>query len=357
VLAAAVAVAVGGVVGVMRALPAASTGAHRAGSPGLPAQVFAPYFEAWDTANGGLARQSAASGAEYLTLAFLQADKAGSCSVYWDGSTSRPVSATAPGSFGADIAAVQRAGGNVIPSFGGYAADATRTELADSCPSVDAIAKVYESLVTTYHAPRIDLDVEAGSQFNKAGIQRRNKAIARAESWAAAHGQHIEFSYTLPAFPTGLTAAGLAVLRDAVAEHAKISVVNVMTFDYYLGKKTQNMLADTESAAAAVHAQLAALYPGAPPDVLWREIGVTEMPGVDDRGAAETFSTTDAAALLHWAASRGIGEISFWALQRDNGSCPGTKARSTCSGVKQPPWYFSHALEPFSHPPARRAHR
>ena len=61
---------------------------------------------------------------------------------------------------GSDIAAIQAAGGNVIPSFGGYTADTTGTDIADSCTSVSAIAQVYEDVITTYHVPRIDLDVE-----------------------------------------------------------------------------------------------------------------------------------------------------------------------------------------------------
>jgi hypothetical protein len=40
--------------------------------------------------------------------------------------------------------------------------------------------------------------------------------------------------------------------------------------------------------------------------------------------------------------------LSFWALQRDNGGCPGTKGAGTCSGLTQPTWYFSHTLEPFT---------
>jgi hypothetical protein len=314
----------------------------------LPSHLYAPYFQTWDTADGGLAQLSAASGARYLTLAFLQTAQAGSCTAYWNGSTSTPISATAAGSFGADIAAIQRAGGNVIPSFGGYTADTTGTELADSCTSVGAIAKVYESLITTYHVPRIDLDVEATSLTDTAAIQRRNQAIAETEAWAAAHGQHIEFSYTLPVLPTGLPAAELAVLQNAAAEHAKISVVNIMTFDYYLGT-TENMLTDAESAATAVEGQLAALYPGVPAAALWHDIGVTQMPGIDDYGAPETFPASQAPAFEHWAASKGLGEISIWALQRDNGNCPGTKGATSCSGVAQPTWYFSHTFEPFSY--------
>jgi Glycosyl hydrolases family 18 len=318
------------------------------GQSSLPSHLYAPYFQSWDTADGGLAQLSAASGAKYLTLAFLETDQPGSCTAYWNGSTSTPISATAAGSFGADIAAVQRSGGNVIPSFGGYTADTTGIELADSCTSVDAIAKVYESLVTTYHVPRIDLDVEATSLSDTAGIQRRNQAIAETEAWAAAHGRHVEFSYTLPVLPTGLPAAELAVLQNAAAEHAKISVVNIMTFDYYFGT-TENMLADAESAATAVEGQLATLYPQLPAAALWQRIGVTQMPGIDDYGAAETFPTTQAPAFEHWAASKGLGEISIWALQRDNGNCPGTKGASSCSGVAQPTWYFSHTFEPFSY--------
>jgi hypothetical protein len=316
----------------------------------LPPHVYAPYFESWDSADGGLAQLSAASGAKYLTLAFLETDQPGSCTAYWNGSTTTPISATAAGSFGADIAAVQAAGGNVIPSFGGYTADTTGTELADSCTSVDAIAQVYESLITTYHVPRIDLDIEASSLSDTAAIQRRNEAIAETEAWAAQHGKHIEFSYTLPTFPTGMPSAELAVLQNAVAEGAKISTVNILTFDYYLGT-TENMLSDAESAATAVHGQLASLYPGLSSRALWEMIGVTQMPGIDDFGTAETFTTAQAPAFAIWAAVKGLGEISMWALQRDNGNCPGTKGASSCSGVAQPTWYFSHVFEPFSYLP------
>jgi hypothetical protein len=313
----------------------------------LPPHLYAPYFETYDTTDGGLAQLSRESGAKFLSLAFLQTAESGSCTAYWNGDTSTPIAAS---TFGADIAAIQRAGGNVIPTFGGFTADTTNTELADSCTSVPAIAKVYEQLIDTYHVSRIDLDIEGDSVTNTAGIERRNEAIALTEAWAAAHRLPIQFSYTLPTFPTGLAASGLAVLQNAVAEHAKISVVNLLTFDYFLGP-TQDMLADTETAAAGLYSQLETLYPNMSARARWHMIGVTEMPGIDDFGSAETFTTADAPALLRWAASKGIDMVSIWALQRDNGSCPGTKGASACSGVTQPTWYFSHTLEPFSYLP------
>jgi len=309
----------------------------------LPYRVFAPYYEMYDTSTD-LATLSQQSGARYLSLAFLQTATAGSCTAYWDGDTSEPI---AESSYGSDIAAIQQAGGNVIPSFGGYTADTTDTDIADSCTSVSAIAAVYESLITTYNVPRIDLDVEGNSLTDTAGINRRNEAVAMTEAWAAAHHRRIQFSYTLPTFPTGLPSAELAVLQNAVADGARISTVNLLTFDYYIGTQ-QDMLADTESAAAALYGQLQSLYPTATSPQLWHMIGVTEMPGIDDYGPDETFSTAQAVPLLHWAQQQGIGMISFWASQRDNGGCPGTKGAGTCSGVAQPDWYFSHVFEHFT---------
>jgi hypothetical protein len=309
----------------------------------LPYRVFAPYFETYDT-SGDLAALSQQSGARYLSLAFLETAQTGSCTAYWNGDTSEPI---AYASFGSDISAIQAAGGNVIPSFGGYTADTTSTDIADSCTSVPAIAQVYESLITTYDVPRIDLDVEGDSLTNTAGINRRNEAIAEVEAWAAARHRRIQFSYTLPTFPTGLTPSGLAVLQNAVADGATISTVNLLTFDYYIGTQ-QNMLTDTETAAFGLYSQLQALHPGYSPRRLWHMIGVTEMPGIDDFGADETFSTAQARPLLRWAERAGIGTLSFWALQRDNGGCPGTKGAGTCSGVTQPSWFFSHVFEHFT---------
>ncbi len=310
---------------------------------GLPRQVFAPYYETYDTSTD-MATLSRQSGARYLSLAFLQTAQAGSCTAYWDGDPSQPIASS---TFGSDIAAIQAAGGNVIPSFGGYSADTTGTEIADSCTSVPAIAQVYEDVITTYNVPRIDLDVEGNSVTNTAGTDRRNKAIAMVEAWAKAHHRSIQFSYTLPTFPDGLPPAELSVLQNAVANGAKVSVVNILTFDYYIGT-TQDMLTDTETAASALVSQLESVYPQEPAARLWHMVGVTEMPGIDDFGPAETFTEADAIAAVKWADSNGIGTLSFWALQRDNGGCPGTKGAGSCSGLSQPTWYFSHVFESFT---------
>ena len=308
----------------------------------IPAHVFAPYFEAY-TGDSPLTL-SRESGAKYQVMAFIQTASHGSCTADWNGDTSMPISSS---SFGSDISAIQAAGGNVIPSFGGYSADHDGTDIADSCTSVSKIAAAYESVVTTYKVSRIDLDIEDNSLTNSAGITRRNQAVAKVESWAVSTGRSVQFSYTIPTDPTGLESDALAVLKNAVANKATVTIANIMTFDYYIGT-TQEMATDTEKAAAGLFSQLQGLYPGKSTTQLWSMIGVTEMPGIDDFGSPETFTTGDATTVYNWATSKGIGELSFWAVQRDNGGCPGTAGSDSCSGISQSTWYFSHKFEPFT---------
>ncbi|MFG1806888.1 glycosyl hydrolase family 18 protein [Streptomyces sp. NPDC049040] len=314
----------------------------------LPTHIAAPYFEAYN--GDSLAGLASASGNKYLTMAFIQTPSVGSCTPYWNGDSSMPISQA---NFGADIDTMQAAGGDVIPSFGGYAADNSGTEIADSCTNVSSIAAAYEKVITTYDISRIDLDIEDNSLTNSGGIDRRNKAVKMVQDWAAANGRPMQFSYTLPTTTHGLeggsvgSGSGLAVLQNAVSNGVKLDVVNIMTFDYY-DNASHNMANDTQTAAQGLHDQLGQLYPSKTDAQLWNMVGVTEMPGIDDFGAAETFTTANATSVYNWAVGKGINTLSFWALQRDNGGCPGQGGSDTCSGTTQSTWQFSHTFEPFN---------
>ncbi|MGC5345232.1 glycosyl hydrolase family 18 protein [Streptomyces sp. DT24] len=322
-------------------LAAIGGGTAQAATP-MPAHVFAPYFEAWTGESpAALASQS---GAKHLTMAFLQTATKGSCTPYWNGDTSMPI---AQSTFGSDIKTIQANGGDVIPSFGGYTADTTGTEIADSCTDVNQIAAAYEKVITTYDVTRLDMDIEVDALDNSAGIDRRNKAIKLVQDWAAANGRTVEISYTLPTTTSGLAPSGLAVLKNAVTNGARVDVANLMTFDYY-DNATHNMANDTETAAQGLYNQLAKLYPSKTSAQLWGMIGVTEMPGVDDFGPAETFTLANATQVYNWAVSKGINTLSFWALQRDNGGCVGGGARDDCSGIQQNTWDFTHIFAPFT---------
>ena len=316
--------------------------AHAATTSRIPAHVFAPYFEAYN--GDSLSELSRQSGDKFLTLAFVQTPSRGSCTVYFNGDTSMPI---ASGTFGSDISAIRSAGGDVIPSFGGYAADNGGTEIADSCTSVDSIAAQFEKVITTYDVTRLDLDIEDNSLTNTAGIDRRNKAIKKVEDWTAANGRLVEFSYTLPTTTAGLADSGLAVLRSAVSNGARVDIVNMMTFDYYDGA-SHNMATDTQTSANGLVSQLRSLYPSKTTAQLWQMVGITEMIGIDDYGAAETFTLANAQTVTNWAKTQGIRSLSFWALQRDNGGCPGGGAADNCSGVAQSTWQFSKTMQTFT---------
>ena len=310
----------------------------------LPAQVYAPYYETYLAPNtASISAVARRSGARYFTLAFLQTAKKGSCALDWNGTSSQPLAY-----YAGDIARLRKIGGDVIPSFGGGYADGNGMDIADSCTDVNKIAADYEQVITTYNVTRLDFDVEDYSESNLPGIDRRNKAIALVEQWAAAHHRTVQFVYTLGTNMTGLDVPqGEDVLENAVQNHARIDIVNIMTFDYYDGLPHE-MGKDTVTAATAVIGQLHTIYPQKSTEQLWQMLGITEMIGIDDYGPPEVLTPADAAYVENWAARTGIAELSFWALERDNGGCVGTAGSDTCSGVAQSTWEFSHILEPFN---------
>lgn len=308
----------------------------------LPDHVAAPYLDV--TVRHDLPTIAAQTGLRDLTLAFLQTPAPGSCTVDWAGDPDLPV---ATSTYGAEITALRRSGGDVIPSFGGYSADSTGTELADSCTDVHAIAAEYERVVTTYGVQRLDFDVEVDAISNTAGIDRRNQAIHLLEQWAARTHHRVDVSYTLPSTPQGLGATGVALLQSAARYGADVRIVNAMTFDYWDGAD-HDMLADAETAAAGVATQLSeTVAPGVPAERLLPRVGVTQMIGIDDYGPNETFAVSQAAPFVRWASAHHLGEVAFWAVERDNGTCVGTKGANACSGVAQDEWAFSRAFARF----------
>jgi hypothetical protein len=61
------------------------------------------------------------------------------------------------------------------------------------------------------------------------------------------------------------------------------------------------------------------------------------------------LTLADARSVVRWATEHNIGELSFWALGRDNGGCPGTPGSDDCSGVVQKPYQYTHIMAPFTH--------
>jgi len=312
----------------------------------LPAHVYAPYYETYlAPSTASLAATATASGAKYFSLAFLQATAKGSCSIDWNSNSAQPLNY-----YNSDITSLRAMGGDVIPTFGGYSADHGGTEIADTCTNVNSIAADYESVITTLGVTRLDMDVESSSLNNTAGIDRRNKAIALTQAWAAANGIPLQIQYTIPVEQYGLDPNGEAVLQNAVANGVTVNSVNIMVFDYYIAKEgVVEMGQAAINAANNTHTQLQAIFPGLTSAQVWNMEGMTMLPGIDDlRKKTEVTYLPDATTMLNFAQANNMNFLSIWAIQRDNGGCPGTVDSNTCSGITQNTWDFSHILEPFT---------
>jgi len=211
-------------------------------------------------------------------------------------------------------------------------------------------------VIQTLGVTRLDMDVESSSLNNTAGIDRRNKAIAMTEQWAAAQNPPIplQIQYTLPVEQYGLDPNGEAVLQNAVANSAAVTSVNIMVFDYYIAREgVVEMGSAAEAAANSTHTQLQSIFPGMTSQQIWTMEGMTLLPGIDDlRKKTEVTYEADATTMLNFAQapapSSSMNFLSIWAIQRDNGGCPGAVDSNTCSGITQNDWDFSHILQPFT---------
>ena len=192
---------------------------------------------------------------------------------------------------------------------------------------MDSIATALQEVVTTYDVTRLDFDIEGRSLTKTDGIDRRNKAIAKLQAWAASVGRTVQVQYTLPTSRSGLEASGLAVLRNALANGVRVDIVNPMTFDYY--DRVKAPMGDSAiNALTGLHGQLRALYPPTVTDAaLWAMEGATIMNGLDDY-PKKTESTTvaDARQILGVRpAERDVGAVDVgdparqWRLPRNDG--------------------------------------
>lgn len=312
----------------------------------LPGRLFAPYVEMWT--GDRITDLAEASNQRHLTLAFLDTTGTDSCEVVWNGATK--LTDVAGEQIATDIETLRAAGGDVIPSFGGYSADHEGRELADACDSAEAVADGYESVIDHLGVSRLDMDIEVESLERPDGIARRNQAIRILQDRLANRGRAVQIQYTLPTTPDGLDDGGIAVLKSAVEHGADVDIVNIMVFDYYDGLTT-DMGAAAITAARGLHRQLTTIYPNRTEAQLWTMIGLTIMNGVDDYPAmTEVTTIAHAKDILSFATENGLSHLSMWAVQRDNGSCPGGGAADGCSGIEQATWAFTKVLGAYTRP-------
>ena len=286
----------------LAALPAVLSAAVLATTPSVaaaagaafPAHYAAPYLQISDADAGQMAADQSATGTKFYTLAFLTPQSG--CTPVWE------ANGTGVGSFKSQISALQAAGGNVIPSFGGAARRRAGPDLHEH---VEPDRRVRQRRQHLRHATAWTSTSKAASSATRRRTSVATPALAALQQQNPA----VQVDYTLAVDPTGIPSNEQDLLRDAKNKGVKVSVVNLMVMDFYDG---QPVLSDALSAARASASQLASLY-GISTSAAYAMMGLTPIAGRNDDGAQ--FSQSDAQQLETFAAQNGVAELSFWELQ------------------------------------------
>jgi chitinase len=285
------------------------------------ATEVAPYFETWAYGGGYTppTLMQARSGGGVLAATMAFGVSGGGCSL------GGGLEANMSGAGKTDIVNFQAAGGRIILSFGG----ASGTYLENACTD-NGMFNLVKSVLDTTGARAIDFDVE-GSQIDSGTLNTRRNNVAK-RLQAAYPGLYV--SYTLPVDPTGLPPEALTVVRSARAAGVSVSLVNIMAMDY--GDASSAMGQRAIAAATATFNQIKGIFSGKTDAQLWSMIGVTPMIGVNDT-TSEVFRQSDATQLTTFAQQKGLGLLSYWALQRD---MPGGSDFNDFSLVNTKPYEF-----------------
>ncbi|HZX88818.1 MAG TPA: Calx-beta domain-containing protein, partial [Reyranella sp.] len=288
--------------------------------------MFSPYIDMAMSNAADLAGISAASGITNFTLAFVLASNEG---IGWQGWGSIDDDTLFNGTTILEhVQDIQAAGGNITISFGGAAG----TEAALVATSAAQLQAQYQSVIDRYGIDSIDFDIEGAAVQNHNSLVLRDQAIAGLQ----AANPDLKVSFTLPVLPTGLTADGLHVLQQAMADGVRIDMVNIMAMDY--GTSVDNngqMGLSAIQASESTQQQLAAIG-------LDAKIGITPMIGVNDI-VSEVFKLSDAQMLVDYAANDpDVAMLSMWSVARDNGNTAGIPAATPdSSGIAQDPYEFA----------------
>ncbi|WP_405842971.1 chitinase [Streptomyces sp. NBC_01518] len=302
-----------------------STPSPSASSDSSSATAYAPYVSATTASD----MDGSGSPSTY-NLSFVIA-KGSTCTPEWNGTTAIDNSAVK-----SRISALKESGGTVRVSFGG----ASGKELAETCTSASALAKVYGEALDAAGSTQADFDIEGDALTDSTSVALRSKAIALLQK----ERSDLKVSFTLPVMPSGLDSDSLALLESANDNAVAVSTVNIMTMNY--GESyTADMGDYAITSATATHTQLKKVF-GLSDAGAWQGMALTSMVGVNDV-SGETFSLSDAAQVRTFAESKEIAWVSMWSTFRDQQCASGSSdddAATDCSGVTQSSGAFGEAF-------------
>lgn len=293
--------------------------------PATAPMAVAPYlYNGWGSPPSPTTVMNA-TGVKWFTLAFVLSN--GTCNPQWDGG--RPLTG------GVDqqtINTVRGAGGDVIPSFGGYSGN----KLESSCTSASALAGAYQKVIDAYRLKAIDIDIEADAYSNATVQQRTVDALKTVKANNAGLKVYVTIG-------TGQSGPDTSLINRAANSGLQVDSWTIMPFDF--GGAGQNMGTLTTRAAEGLKNALKNAY-GYSDDQAYRDMGISSMNGITDDN--ETVTPADFQTILAYAQQHHLARLTFWSANRDRPCSGGYPNDDTCSGVAQSAWQFTGILAKYT---------
>ncbi|MDQ0834807.1 hypothetical protein QF032_006651 [Streptomyces achromogenes] len=297
------------------------------GGGGTGFKQAAPYlFEGWgDPPN--VTTVMNATGVKWFTMAFVL--DGGGCNPLWDGNR-----ALAGGVDQSVVNQIRSAGGDIVPSFGGWQG----SKLGANCSSAGALAGALQKVIDAYSLKAIDMDIENTDEFENEAVQAR---ILTALKTVKANNPGLKTIVTFGTSTTGPTYYGNRLVEQARSLGADIDVFTIMPFDFGGGS---DMYGNTVNATEGLKNKLKSTF-GWDDATAYAHIGVSGMNGLSD----QQENTTPAiwTSIRDWANSHHIARLAYWAVNRDR-PCPGGGVVSNCSGISQSTWQFTSITAGFT---------
>ncbi|MFJ8916685.1 cellulose binding domain-containing protein [Amycolatopsis sp. NPDC102389] len=295
-------------------------------NPPLPGGRGAPYlYMGWgDPPNPQTVMN--ATGIKWFTLAFVLSS--GGCNPAWDGS--RPLQGGADANA---IAQIKAAGGQVVPSFGGWSGN----KLGPNCSTPEALAGAYQKVIDAYGLKAIDIDIENTDEFENATVQDR---VLNALKIVKANNPGIQTILTFGTTTSGPNSWGQRLIDQSKALNAGIDVYTIMPFDFGGGA---DMYGNTINAANGLRDKLKSAF-GWNDATAYAHLGISGMNGLSDQRELTSLDTWT--RITNWSKTNKIARLAFWSANRDRG-CPNGGVAENCSGIAQNDWDFTRITAGF----------
>jgi hypothetical protein len=288
-----------------------------------PAPASGPWIAPYDyLAAGGPspAEVMKTTGIRRFTLAFVVSD--GACRPVWDNGD--PLTGA---SEEAAIGGIRSAGGEAAVAFGGMGG----TKLGLTCTSAEALAGVYQQVISAYRLPAIDLDIEDTEIGSAAARQRIIGALAIVRQ----RDPGLMISVTIAADSSGPEPGGQALITAAAAAGLRIDAWTIMPFDF-AGPGTDMAQASVQAADGLKNDLMSAYHE--PASAAYPTMGISTMNGVTDTG--ELVSAADFQVMLRYVLAHHLARFAFWSVNRDM-PCTAGSDSNTCSGITQKPYAYT----------------